>query len=212
MSSICSRLHQHFNGMERFDFSFALSRIPLDGIYVLFERGEISHDVNRIVRVGTHTGSGQLPFRLRQHFITENKDRSIFRKNVGRALLHRASDPFLKDWEVDLTTRQARELHGARIDLQKLQATEREVSYYIRERFSFVVFAETDKARRLELETKIIATVSLCDECKPSPGWLGHQSPNQRIRESGLWLVNGLYKQPLSETEFHGFTDQLKAS
>jgi len=35
-----------------------------------------------------------MPSRLLQHFVMENKDRSIFRKNIGRALLARAGDPY----------------------------------------------------------------------------------------------------------------------
>ena len=47
-----------------------------------------------------------------QHFVKESKDRSIFRKNIGRALLHKAADPFLAEWELDRTSRAARERHG----------------------------------------------------------------------------------------------------
>jgi hypothetical protein len=50
------------------------SPIPLNGIYILFEDGEIAHGTNRIVRIGTHTGKDQLFSRLKQHFIQENKD------------------------------------------------------------------------------------------------------------------------------------------
>jgi hypothetical protein len=74
---------------------------PLNGIYILFEKGETAHDTNRIVRVGTYPGDKQL--RSRQHFLVENKDRSIFRKNIGRALLRRGQDPFLPLWELDRT-------------------------------------------------------------------------------------------------------------
>lgn len=74
--------------------------MPTDGIYVLFESGEESHGGDRIVRIGTHTGVGQLRSRLQQHFVKENKDRSVFRKNIGRCLLNRDSDPFLPEWEI----------------------------------------------------------------------------------------------------------------
>ena len=43
--------------------------VLLHVIYVLFEHGESAHGSNRIVRVGTLTGSGQLPSRLTQHFV-----------------------------------------------------------------------------------------------------------------------------------------------
>jgi len=44
----------------------------------------------------------------------------------------------------------------------------------------------------------MISTVSLCWECRPSERWLGRWSPKEKIRDSGLWLVNELYKTPLS--------------
>ena len=77
----------------------------LKGIKLLFEKGETAHGMDRIVRIGTHTGKNQLRSRLKQHFIKEDKDRSIFRKNIGRSLLNRDKDPFLEQWEIDLTSR-----------------------------------------------------------------------------------------------------------
>ena len=62
---------------------------------VLFETGELAHGADRIVWVGTHTGSNEMPSRLKQHFLKENKDRSIFRKNIGRALLNRRRTLYL---------------------------------------------------------------------------------------------------------------------
>ena len=87
----------------------------------------MAHGAKRIVRVGTHTGTGQLRSRLRQHFLVENKDRSIFRKNIGRALLNRDHDPFLPTWDLDRTSRLARETHI--IDLARQSAIEALVSF-----------------------------------------------------------------------------------
>ena len=86
---------------------FESRAVPMDGVYALFETGETAHGGPRIVRVGTHTGDGQLPSRLLQHFVNENKDRSIFRKNIGRALLAKAGDLYLAEWEIDRTSRAA---------------------------------------------------------------------------------------------------------
>jgi hypothetical protein len=72
------------------------------------------------------------------------------------------------------------------------------VSEYIRGRFAFVVVPVDQKAERLSLESKMISTLSLCAGCGPSPQWLGLFSTKKRIRASGLWLVNELYKEPLS--------------
>jgi hypothetical protein len=202
MSSICQAMHELFYGLKRFNFPFDSSRIPLNGIYVLFEVGEKAHNVDRIVRVGTHTGNNQLPSRLKQHFINENKDRSIFRKNIGRVILTNSQDSFIDLWNLDLTTRKAKEEHRDLVDFDRQQAVERQITRYIQSHFSFVVFQVNEGEKRLVLESKIISTISRCDSCRPSENWLGLNSPKPKIRESGLWLVNELYKKPLSETEF----------
>lgn len=201
MSENCNTLHQWFNKMNKFTFPFDKKDIPKNGIYILFERGETAHSTNRIVRVGTHTGQNQLCSRLLQHFLKENKDRSIFRKNIGRALLNKNNDPFLEKWELDLTTRKAKDLHSDSIDFEKQKQIEKEVTKYIQNNFSFAVFQIDEKDKRLDFESKIISTVSLCEECKPSKTWLGNFSPKEKIRKSGLWLVNELWKTPLSNED-----------
>jgi hypothetical protein len=205
--TVCEALHEWANSLPALRFPFADATIPLNGIYVLFEYGEVAHGTNRIVRVGTHTGTGQLRSRLRQHFLVENKDRSIFRKNIGRALLNRDHDPFLPIWELDRTSRLAREKHI--IDLDHQRAIEENVSQYIQKHFSFVVFRVDEKTKRLELESKMISTVSLCDECRPSPQWLGLFSPKDKIRTNGLWLVNELYKKPISSTDLEALRNGI---
>ena len=55
--------------------------------------------------------------------------------------------------------------------------------------------------KRLDFESKLISTVSLCEECKSSKNWLGNFSPKEKIGKSGLWLVNELWKTPLSNEE-----------
>jgi hypothetical protein len=199
MSHICETIHRHFAKLPRHTFPFKESDIPSNGIYILYEKGEKAHGTDRIVRVGTHTGDNQLRSRLKQHFVSENKDRSIFRKNIGRAILAKRNDPFLEQWEWDLTTKANKEKYLPLLDREKQAAVEKEVSLYIREAFSFVAFEVAEKAERLDQESKIISTVSLCDECGPSDHWLGLYSPKAKIRESGLWLVNELYKVPLDE-------------
>jgi hypothetical protein len=207
--STCSQLHTVFNQLPHHHFPFDEKQIPLNGIYILFENGEITHNTNRIVRVGTHNGDGRLPSRLKSHFIKENKDRSIFRKNIGRALLNKVSDPFLEQWELDMTSRETRENFQNKVDNYKQKQVEHQVTQYIQQNFWFVVFPIDKREDRLFWESRIISTLSWCNECKPSDNWLGLHSPKEKIRESGLWLVNELYKQPLSENEFNYLKDFL---
>ncbi|MBU4056111.1 MAG: hypothetical protein KKA41_17270, partial [Proteobacteria bacterium] len=94
-----------------------------------------------------------------------------------------------------------KEDHTNKIDFKKKKEVEKRVTKHMQDNFSFVVFEVAEKDKRLEFESKIISTVSLCDECKPSENWLGLSSPKKKIRESGLWLVNELYKEPLSEED-----------
>lgn len=211
MIDICGQLHRALHRLQRHRFPFVSAEIPLNGIYVLFENGETGHDGDRIVRIGTHTGEGQLRSRLKQHFVTPNKDRSIFRKNIGRALLNRNHDPFLQQWEFDLTTREAKQELGPLVDKRKQAEIERQASAYIQEQFEFVVFAEPEKAARLTLEAQMISTVSLCSNCGPSPKWLGLASPKEKIRNSGLWQMNELYGDVLTPSNLASlFTKLMK--
>ncbi|HEX8591311.1 MAG TPA: hypothetical protein VF696_00970 [Candidatus Paceibacterota bacterium] len=194
---ICARIHSLAASLLEHTSGFDVELIPANGLYLVFEKGEHAHGSNRIVRVGTHTGQNQLLSRLKQHFLVGNKDRSIFRKNIGRALLARDGDSFLVDWELDLTSAAAKALYGPRVDRTKYEETENRVTEYMQANFTFVVLPVAEKADRLILESQIISAVALCKECGPSKNWLGNWSPKEKIRASGLWLVNELYKTPL---------------
>ncbi len=154
-------------------------------------------------------GNAREKSQLRQHFLNENKDRSILRKNIGRALLKKANDPFLEQWEVDLTTRRNKAKYSHKIDLDHQKEIESKVGQYIQRNFSFSVFHIKDKTKRMTIESKLISTVSLCNDCKPSSSWLGHYSPKMKICESGLWLVNELYKSPLTLEDLRQLEKQI---
>jgi hypothetical protein len=198
---LCHSLHQLMGNLPTFTFPYHETQIPKNGIYVLFEDGEAAHGTSRIVRVGTHTGNNQLRSRLKQHFLNEKKDRSIFRKNIGRCLLNRDHDPFLEFWELDLTSRAAKAEHAAKIDFTKQNEVEGRVSEYIQGHLRFVAFGVRDMDKRLDLESKLISTVSQCRNFGPSTTWLGQQSPIFKIKVSGLWQVNELKKTSLSVEE-----------
>lgn len=201
MKGLCATLHNLAREKARVGFPFESVSIPPNGIYLLFEKEEKGHGGDRIVRVGTHRGDDNLLSRLWEHFLVENKDRSIFRKNIGRALLAKDDDPFLTQWEYDLTSRKGEAANAAKVDVKKKDATERRVTDYIQNRFSFVIVpvGRGTKAR-LALEEQLISTVSLCEECSASTRWLGNHSPVPRIRESGMWNYQGLWKTPIAAT------------
>lgn len=205
--SLALKLHTLFNEQERITFPFEEKKnaIPANGIYIMFEKGETYQGLDRIVRVGTHTGDNQLYSRLNQHFVKENKNRSIFRKNIGRAFLHKEQHPYAEKWEYDTTSREGKEKYSKLLDIDFEKALEKRISDYIHQNLSFVVFEVKTKEERLFWESRIIATLSNAGKAReivPSEKWLGNSSPKECIPESGLWLVNELYKQGLSEEEF----------
>lgn len=203
MSKECATIHGIAKSLTRFYFPFDEYEIPLNGVYVLFENGELGHGQERIVRVGTHTGNDQLRSRLKQHFVNENKDRSIFRKHIGRSILSKKQDPFSPFWEIDLTSKKNKDAFSSMIDLNYQQKIEAEVSLYIQNNFSFCIIPIEEKVERLYYEKRIISTLSWCNECKKSQEWLGNYSPNSKVVKSGLWLVNELYKTPLDIIEIN---------
>ena len=201
MSDACAAVHALARGLARHRFPVDPDAIPENGVYLLFEEGERGHGGDRIVRIGTHTGQYQLRSRLAEHFLIPNKDRSIFRKNVGRALLNRTDDAFLAQWELDLTSRKSRERHHGDVDPERQRQLEGEVTGRIQQSFSFVTIPVAEKEARLALEKALIATVAACSECQASREWLGRFSPKPKIRDSGLWQEQHLGSTPLRARE-----------
>ena len=87
-------------------------------------------------------------------------------------------------------------------ELEKQKEIEKKVTSHIQKNFSFVVFEVKNKNERLTLELKIISTINQCKDCRQSKTWLGNFSPKEKIRRSGLWLVNELFKTPLNSEDF----------
>lgn len=195
-------LHQYFNTLPRYRFDALEANLCENGVYVLFEQGEKIIGLDRVVRVGTHTGQDRLQKRLKEHFLTPNKDRSIFRKHIGRAMLNRDKNAeLLRQWNLDLTSKKARDEWQSKIDTTALQAVEEQVSEYIQKSFSFAVIPAETKQERLYWESGIIATLACSPHFRPSENWLGRFATRPEIRESGMWLVQNLNGQVLSNDE-----------
>lgn len=205
------KLHKLFNERHRFSFPFKNkeTEIPRNGIYVIFEKGEIFNDTDRIVRVGTHTGEKQLRSRLNQHFVKENKNRSIFRKNIGRCFLNKDQSSYLPLWELDTTSKADKERNLKLLDLDFEKQLEKRISDYIQTNLSFCVFPMDTKEQRLFWESKIVSTLAKSNELTPSKNWLGNYSTKAKIKQSGLWQVNELYNKELSEKEFEQLKRQI---
>jgi hypothetical protein len=198
MTEACQYLHDTLSRLPRLRRE-DLAQVPKNGIYVLFENGERAHGGDRIVRIGTHRGQNNLRGRIREHLYKANKDRSIFRKHVGRCLLAKARDPFLSQWERDLTAKASRILHAGKVDKARLQEVEADVTRYMVDNFSFAALRFDSVTDRLDYEEALLSTIYHCPECGPSDSWLGKHHPTSVVLKTcGLWNVQSLTGEVLS--------------
>jgi len=194
-------LHMLFNGLPRLDWTI-IDQLPYqNGIYIMFEKGESYHGMDRIIRVGTHRGQDRLKKRLRDHFVKEDADGSIFRKNIGRAYLNMTADPYLQVWEIDMHNSENERNYGHLINEGLETELEVKISQYLRDNITFVCFPVDEEADCLRLEEAIIATLNKHPLFSPSSNWLGLSSPVSEIASSGLWNRQCLGGQPLSDEE-----------
>lgn len=216
MSKKCKWLHEKLELLPSIKYPFKLEILPQSGVYFFYEKGETwGHGDNRprVVRIGTHKGRN-FRSRVAEHFLlNESKmnfninnpkpsDRSIFRKNIGRALLNRNKDPYLKIWEKDFITKENRKYFGHLRNLEKEKTIERKITNFLREYFFFRFIIIQNESRRIGtngLESRLIGTVSKCNLCKPSPNWLGIYSSKEKIKTSGLWLTQHLSAEEINK-------------
>ena len=108
--------------------------------------------------------------------------------------------------ELDITSRTQKEKNLKLLDLDFEKKIEKIISNYVQTNLSFCVFQIDSKDDRLFWESKIISTIAKATDIEPSENWLGNQSTKDKIKISGLWQVNELYNDSLTELEL----DQLK--
>ena len=173
----------------------------------------------RIVRIGTHM-EGSFSSRISEHFLLNEaakmmnftisnpkpSDRSIFRKNIGRALLNKENDYYQKIWEIDFKTRENCNNYGIMRNIQKEKEIESAITKILREKFSFrfIPLEAQGQEKRIErsgIEGKLIGTIASCNLCKASDNWLGKYSPIPQIRNGKLWLSQHLNSPGLSKQE-----------
>lgn len=218
MSQECSWLHSNLLSIPLVTFPFKLSALPKNGIYFFYELGELqTYNTNdtRIVRIGTHK-SNNFRSRISDHYLFDDKemdfhidkrkpsDRSIFRKNIGRVLLHKDNESYRCIWDKNFTATNTRNEWGIFRDIEKEQELECQITEIIRSKFSFRFIIIEDESRRLGkdgLEKRLIGTVAKCRDCDPSPNWLGKDSPVKKVRESGLWQYQHLTNDSIDETD-----------
>lgn len=218
MSDLCKWLHEQLEQLPIIKYPFTLEQMPENGIYFFYESDEIwgrCGNKPRIVRIGTHKGRN-FRSRIKEHYILDESkmnfdrnnpkpsDRSIFRKNIGRALLNRDKNDYLQIWEIDFMTRKNRGSFGHKRDVDQEKRIESKITRILRERFSFkflMIDGQTERMGSEGLESSLIGTVASCKLCKPSDKWLGNYSPKKQIKESGLWLVQHLKANEINEND-----------
>lgn len=182
-STSCQWLHEQLDESPIIRYPFDIDELPDNGIYFFYEDGEIwghGRAKPRIVRIGTHK-DGNFKSRISEHFLlneskmnssantTAPHERSIFRKNLGRALLE--GDDYLKVWEIDFTTTANKRKYAYLRNVEKEKKVESQITKLLRERFWFRFILLEGQAGRMGssgLESRLIATVANCQVCKPS--------------------------------------------
>lgn len=218
ISEKCKWLHEALEALPLIKYPFRLEFLPTNGIYFFYEEGEMwGHGGNklRIVRVGTHRGNN-FRSRIAEHFLINDRkmnfnknkpkpaDRSIFRKNIGRALLNKNNDPYLKVWEIDFLPRDNRDRWENLRDIEKEKSIEKQITEIIRDKYYFrflIIENEDERIGSKGLESKLIGTLSRCTKCKPSANWLGNYSPKKQIITSGLWLTQHLNADEITDKD-----------
>lgn len=218
LSESCEWLHKQLEQLPLLKYPFNPKDLPENGIYFFYEAGETwghGGDKPRIVRVGT-SKEGNLRKRIAEHFLLDEgkmnfeaskpapRERSIFRKNIGRALLNQRKDEYLKVWELDFTSHKSREEKSCLRNIAKEKALETEITSLLRSKFFFKVIELTGQSQRMGktgLESASIGTVARCLICKSSTHWLGRHSPKPEISGGKLWLIQHLNANPINEQD-----------
>lgn len=219
-TQLCKWLHEELEQLPLVRYPFDLQQLPKNGIYFFYEKGEIwGHGENkkRIVRIGTHR-DGNFRSRIQEHFLLNErkmnfdsmrpapKERSIFRLNIGRALLNKQGSSYMKIWNIDFTSRRKRERCAHLRNIEYEKEIERQITSILRTNFGFRFIRVEDEVWRMGakgLESRLIGTVARCSLCCPSNNWLGKYSPKRKIRESGLWLVQHLKSPSINQEDMN---------
>lgn len=204
---ITKEVYKLFLGLLRHNHLTRKNALPLNGIYIFYEKGETCPlggiETDRIVRIGTHKSDGRFAGRIRQHYgqvnsLRGNKNSSVFRKHVGSALIIRndPKDIRLKDWITQ--------------DGPTYMEIEEQVSRELRNNFTFVCFSVDTREERLDIESGLIALLAQLPLGQPSDNWLGKYATSPDISRSGLWNTQHIGSTPLSITQLQRLAELVR--
>ena len=201
------RLHEVCNVKERVKLPLTNSRaFPQNGICITFEKSQKiqfnNSEFDRIVHIGYNKNNGNFPKRIKQFFVTSKSDATL-KRHIGCALIEKAneSEEFLNLW-----WNRFKKINSLSFEKQKEFKAKRKiyenfVYEHIQENMSFVIIPFDD--HRLRMKNKILYTLSQFYHGKDFSSWLGNYSPNENIKNYGLWAEDYLKsKQFLTEDDF----------
>ncbi len=188
---ICKRLHEVLNSGLRFgcksgDYTYP-DRIIQNGIVVMYEKGEKAHGDDKVVAVLCHRDQNGVLTLLNRQFVLEDSFNGTLRKHIGMCILNRDEHPYLRVWRTMPSISTSVESLTSLRDMDFETVLEKQITQYVQDHMSFTLINVDDVQARFDLRDRLFWTVRNCDECGPSPDWLGLQSPLPGIRESGLW-------------------------
>ncbi len=201
----CAGIHALLEGLPLYRTP---AQVPFaDGLYVFYERGEVSPHAprGRVVRIGNHPRrDGRLVARLKEHYRCRRdaKNGSVFRLLLGGALL-RQDDP-----DSLCLAPSAGQGHWERHmqkECDRCAPYEQRINDLLMADFSFRCIAVPDRTERNLMEVLLVATIAACAVCAPSAHWLGRFSSSPIVQGSGLWNREFVGKSTMSASDLERF-------
>ncbi len=176
------QIHELFSKLNKYNYT-NINDVPFkNGIYAVYEDGEVFFDMDRIVYIGDHSTDDRLITRIKCHY-QPNKDGSILRKKIGTAILNKNNDDYVDAWKKD-TSKSENKIFK---DEARQKSIELEVTEYIKENLYFVPIYIEDKLVRASIKSKIIATLCSYAGIVQSSNWLGNYIDNEEVFDTGQW-------------------------
>lgn len=167
-------VHQIAGPVARHSWPFIVDAVPSNGVYLVYEEGELFEGRPRIVRIGTHRAQDGLRRRLRYH-VGGNKNSSIFRKHLGSAVLKRLG---YAGEEIARWMRQ---------DTRGWRDVEKTITVELETRFTFSCLRIDNTSERMGMERRLIASLTCLDYSPASDQWIGNLAWSPVVRSCGMW-------------------------
>lgn len=194
MKDLYEPLHEFFSIQQRFTFPYDKKEIrrltDSNGLYILFEKGEIFNGLERIVRIGSHDSSHRLVKRLKNHFLSFKQRNSIFRKHIGRCFLAMENDEYIENWNLPFKKKIDVQKNKNYVDLEYEKKYEILISNYISKNLSFTLIPRVYERGKVDkIEKGLIASLAQSSKKISSDMWLGNFHPDPKIKKAKLWNI-----------------------